>query len=82
MSGNYDLLMLELVRRLGAKVDGLVGELRDLQYRMTRAEQQLAASAAAEAVHHAVTTVRLDRLEARLDGIERRPNAPENSDPA
>jgi hypothetical protein len=82
MSANYDILMLELVRRLGAKVDALAGELRDLQHRMTRAEHQLAASAAAEAVHHAVTAVRLDRLEARLDRIEHRPNAPDRSDTA
>jgi hypothetical protein len=82
MSSDYDLLMIELVRRLGAKLDALAGQVRDLQHRMTRVELQLAASAAAEAVHHAVTAVRLDRLEARLDRIEHRPNAPDRSDPA
>ena len=79
MSANYDNLMLELVRRLGAKVDALAGQVRDLQHRTSRAEHHLAASAAAEAVHHAVTAVRLDRLEARLDRIEHRPNAPDRS---
>ena len=82
MSSNDDILMLELVRRLGAKVDALRGELRDVQHRMTRAERQLAASAAAEAVHHALTAVRLDRLEARLDRIECSPQSPDRSDPA
>jgi hypothetical protein len=82
MGSNDDLLMLELVRRLGAKVDARAGGLRDLQHRVARAEQQLALSAAAEAVHHAVTTVRLDRLEARLNGIACRPNVPDRSGPA
>ncbi len=82
MSANYDILMLELVRRLDAKVDALAGQVRDLQHRMTRAELQLAASSAAEGVHHAVTAVRLDRLEARLDRIEHLPNAPDRSDTA
>ena len=82
MSANYDILMMELVRRLGAKVDALAGQVRDLQQRMTRAEHQLAASAAAEGVHHAVTAVRLDRLKARLDRIEHRPNDPDRSETA
>jgi hypothetical protein len=72
MSGNRDILMLEFLRRLGAKLDALTADVRELEHRMTRAERQLAASAAAKAVHHATTTVRLDRLEARLDCIERR----------
>ena len=82
MSANYDILMMELVRRLGAKVDALAGQVRDLQHRMSRAEHQLATSAAAEAVHHAVTAVRLDRLEAHIDRIEHRSNAPDRPDSA
>jgi len=77
MSDNYDLLLLEFVRRLGAKVDALAGQLRDLRQRVTRAEQQRAASAAAEAVHRAVTMVQLERLKARLERIER-----DRADPA
>jgi hypothetical protein len=77
MSDNHDILVLEFIRRLGAKVEALTGEVRDLCHRVTRAEHQLAALAATEAVHHAATTVRLDRLEARLNQFEGRPEAPD-----
>jgi hypothetical protein len=80
MSDNRDILMLEFLCRLGSKVDVLIGEVGDLRNRMTRAEHQLAASAAAEAVRHAAVTVRLDRLEAQLDRIQRRPDAPDRRD--
>jgi len=35
MSGNRDLLVLEFLLRLGAKVDVLTGEVRDLRQRVT-----------------------------------------------
>jgi hypothetical protein len=82
MSGNHDILVLEFLRRLGAKVDALTGDLHDLRHRVTRVERRLAALAATEAVHHAATTVRLDRLEVRLDRIEGRPEATDRSDEA
>ena len=82
MSANYDLLLLESVRRLSAKVEALGAGLRILHQRVTRAERQLAASVAAEAMHHAVNAVRLDRLEARLQQIERGSEATDRSDPA
>ena len=59
MSDNHDILVLEFIRRLGAKVEALTGEIRDLRHRVTRAEHRLAALAATEAVHHAATAVRL-----------------------
>ncbi len=79
MSGNHDVLVLELLRRLGARLDALMGEVRDLRHRVIGVEQRLAALAATEAVHHAATTVRLDRLEARMDRIEGRPQAPDRA---
>jgi len=79
MSGDRDVLVLEFILRLGAKVDALTGEVRDLRQRMTRVEQRLAGLVATEAVHHAATAVRLDRLEARLDCIEGRPEATDRS---
>jgi hypothetical protein len=82
MSANHDLLLLESVRRLSAKLEALGAGLRILHQRLTRAERQLAASVAAEAMHHAVTAVRLDRLEARLQQMARRPEATDRSDPA
>jgi outer membrane murein-binding lipoprotein Lpp len=79
MSGNHDILVLEFLRRLGAKVEALTGEARELRHRVTRVEQRLAALAATEALHHAASTVRLDRLQARLDRIEGRPEATDRS---
>ncbi len=79
MSSNHDILVLEFLRRLGAKVEGFTAALGDLQHRVTRLEHRLAALAATEAVHHAATTVRLDRLEARLDRIAAGPQAPDRA---
>jgi hypothetical protein len=81
MTGNRDIPMLEFLCRLGTKVDALTNEVRDLRHRMTRTEHQLAATAAAQALHHAAITVRLDRLVARLD-VERRPEATDHPDAA
>jgi outer membrane murein-binding lipoprotein Lpp len=79
MSENRDPLVLEFLLRLNAKVDGLTGDLRDLRHRVTRLEQQLAALEATEAIHHAATRVALDRLQSRLDRIERGPTATDRS---
>jgi hypothetical protein len=77
MNGNRDVLVLEFFRRLGAKADVLTTEVRDLQHRLTRAEHQIAASAAADAVHRAAATVRLDRLEAPLERTKRHQETPD-----
>jgi len=79
MSGNRDSLVLELLRRLSAKADGLTVELRELRHRVTRVERQLAALTATQALQHAATMVRLDRLEARMDRIESDLEAPDRS---
>jgi hypothetical protein len=70
MSANLNTLQLELLRRLGAKVAGLADQVHDLTHRVTTLEQQLAALTATEAIHHAGTTVRLDRIVRRLDRID------------
>ena len=72
MSGNRDILVLEFLRRLGTKLDGLTEDVRDLTRRVTTVERQLGGFAATEALHQASTAVRLDRMDARLDRIERR----------
>jgi hypothetical protein len=82
MSDNNSPLMLEFVRRLGAKVDALTGEVRDLRHRMARVERRLAALDATEALHHATIMVRLDRLAARLDRMEDHPDAADPADEA
>jgi hypothetical protein len=74
MSGNLDILLLEVLRRLDAKVGGLADQVRDLTHRVTTLEHQLGGLAATEALHHACTAVRLDRVNACLDRIERRPD--------
>ena len=66
MSENHDILVLEFIRRLGAKVEGLESALRDLRHRVARLEHELAALTATEAMHHAMISVRLDRLEAQV----------------
>jgi len=81
MSGNRDILVLEFIRRLGAKVDALTADLRDLRQRVTRLEHRIAAQEANEALHHAATLVSLDRLNARLDRIEYHSEAPDRPVP-
>ena len=61
MTTEPDNVVLLLLRRLDAKVDRVIDDLRDIKTRMT-------------AVEEAVSGVnrRLDRHDARLDRIERR----------
>ena len=61
MTDAADNLVLQLLRKLDAKVDRLGEDMNDLKMRMTHVEENLAG------VHR-----RLDRMDQRIDRIERR----------
>ena len=56
-----DNLVLQMLRRIDAKLDRIIDDVHDLKVRMSAVEEGLAG------VHR-----RLDRLEARVERIERR----------
>ncbi len=56
-----DNLVLQMLRRIDAKLDRVIDDVHDLKVRMSAVEEGLAG------VHR-----RLDRLEARVEQIERR----------
>ncbi len=56
-----DNIVLQYLRRLDEKVDRLIDDVHDLKVRMTTFEESLAG-----------TNRRLDRLEMRVERIERR----------
>jgi hypothetical protein len=72
MSDQPDNLMLVFLRRLDAKMDGLVQDVAELKHRMTAVEIQLGSMASTEQSHYASLALRLDRHETRLERIERR----------
>jgi hypothetical protein len=72
MSDQPESLMLVFLRRLDAKMDGLVQDIAELKYRMTAVEIQLGSMASTDQSHYASLALRLDRHEARLERIERR----------
>ena len=61
MADEPDNLVLQLLRRIDAKVDRLAEEVHDLKIPMTSMEENMA-----------VMSRRIDRIEARLDRIEHR----------
>jgi tetrahydromethanopterin S-methyltransferase subunit G len=61
MSEEPDSLVLRYLRRIDEKVDRIAGDVADLKVRMTLVEEGLAG-----------VNRRLDRLEARVERIERR----------
>jgi archaellum component FlaC len=61
MADAPDNLVLEMLRRMDAKVDRVIDDLRDIKGRMTGVEAGLAS-----------VQRRIDRIEDRLDRIERR----------
>ena len=63
--------MLVYLSRLDTKIDGLIADVRDLKHRMTAVEIQLGQLTATESSHYASTALRLDRIEVRLDRLER-----------
>jgi hypothetical protein len=61
MADEPDNLVLTLLRRMDQKLDRVIDDVHDLKVRMTSVEEGLAG------IHR-----RLDRLEIRVDRIERR----------
>ena len=61
MSDDADSLVLRQLRRIDTKVDRLIDDIRDIKHRMTTVEESVAGQSR-----------RLDRVEDRLDCIERR----------
>jgi len=59
--------VLALLRRIDAKLDRLTDDVQDLKHRMTSVERQLGDLR----VDLAHVSPRLDRLEVRIDRIER-----------
>ena len=60
MSDDADSLVLRHLRRIDTKVDRLIDDIRDIKHRMTTVEESVAGQSR-----------RLDRVEDRLDCIER-----------
>ena len=61
MADEPDNLVLQMLRRIDAKLDRVIEDVQDLKMRMTHVEEGLAG-----------VNRRLDRLEMRVDRIERR----------
>ena len=61
MADELDNLVLQMLRRIDAKLDRVIEDVQDLKIRMTHVEEGLAG-----------VNRRLDRLEMRVDRIERR----------
>ena len=61
MADEPDNLVLQMLRRMDAKFDRMSDDLQDIKVRMTHVEEGLAG-----------VNRRLDRLEVRVDRIERR----------
>ncbi len=72
MSESFDNLLLEVLRRLEARLARITDQVHDLSHRLGAVEQRVGGIVATEALHYAATSVRLDRVDARLDLIERR----------
>lgn len=74
MSDQSDNLVLIFPRRLDARMDRVLEEVADLRQRMTALEIQVGSRVATKQSHYAQVTLRMDRHETRLGGIERRLN--------
>jgi hypothetical protein len=72
MSEEPENLTLAILRRLDAKVDGVVVDIRDIKHRLAALEIAVANLAATEASHYANVALRADRTDDRLDRIEKR----------
>ncbi len=71
MSGQPDNLMLVFLQRLDTKMDWVLEEVQDLKLRMTTVEIQVSQQVATESSHYVSLATRLDRIEGRLDRLER-----------
>jgi hypothetical protein len=72
MSDEPENLILAMLRRLDDKVDSLGLDLRDVKHRLTAVEISVANLAATEASHYANVALRVDRVDDRLERIEKR----------
>ena len=76
MSGEPDNIILVYLRRIDAKLDRLIDNVRDLKHRRSpRSRARLPGCARkrrASAAIWAAASLRIDRIETRLDRIERR----------
>ena len=68
MADEPESLVLQLLRKLDAKVDRIVEDVADLKLRMTQVEERFASME----VSMAGIQRRIDRVEQRLDRIEKR----------
>jgi hypothetical protein len=65
-------LVLEHLRHIRSDMGGLRDDVRDIKQRLTNLEIAVGSLAASEANHYAMTAVRADRVDERLERIERR----------
>ena len=72
MSDEPQNLTLVYLRRLDAKLDQVIETQRDHGRRLTSLEIAVGNAAATEMNHYANTSLRADRVDDRLDRIERR----------
>lgn len=70
MSDGPELILIYL-RRLDANMWALREDAADVKHRLTTLEIQMSNLAATEASHYAQTALRLDRIEHRLERLER-----------
>jgi chromosome segregation ATPase len=62
----------EQFSRLDSRLDRLTADMGEIKQRLTTLEIQLGGSVATEQSHYGQTMLRLDRLDSRLERIERR----------
>ena len=72
MADTSDNLTLHFLRRIDSNVASLRGDVSELKQRMSDVERQLGRNAALEMEHFASVMGRMDRLEDRIERIERR----------
>ncbi len=71
MSDQPENLTLVFLRRLDPKMDRVLEEVQDLKLRMTTVEIQVSQQVSTESSHYVSLATRLDRIEGRLDRLER-----------
>jgi len=65
-------LILDHLRAIRTEMGGLRDDVRELKTRMTTVDHQIASLTATIAGNYAGTATRLDRMEVRIEHIERR----------
>jgi len=72
MNEDPENLTLVFLRRLDGKLDRLIEDMREVKLRLTTVETTLGNLAATEMSHYAITSGRTDRIDDRLDRMEKR----------